>query len=128
MFSKRSQISASSLSFRHNLRGRPNRPKASVRAFALREWIVNDNRHLQWRENNSKAPYFRHLVPDDIAVDVLPYALRLPYCEVSNLRQNFLMRERFEMKDLGPNKLQKSARVAREWEDMYSTLYCYCRS
>jgi hypothetical protein len=78
----------------------------------------------------------RDLVPDKIAVDVLPYALRLAHCEVSKLRQcdvDELPAEgtirMYELMDLGLEILQKNARLVREWEDIFSFRYAHspCR-
>ena len=70
------------------------------------------------------------LVPDEIAVDILPYALRLAYCELSGLRQSDVDElpaegaiRMYEMMDPGLDILQKNAKIVREWEDIFSFRY-----
>ena len=85
----------------------------------------------------SDGLHIRDLVPDVIAVDVLPYALRLAYCEVSGLRQcdvDELPAEgairMYELMDPGLEILQKNAKSIKEWEDIFSSRYAQslCRS
>ena len=67
------------------------------------------------------------LVADEIVVDVLPFALRLAYCETFGLRQsdvNDLPAEgtikMYEFIGKGRKILQRNAKIVREWEDMFS--------
>jgi len=67
------------------------------------------------------------LVADDIAMGVLPFALRLAHCEVSGLRQcdvDELPAEGiikiYEFIDQWREILQRNAKIVREWEDMFS--------
>jgi len=70
------------------------------------------------------------LIPDEIAVDVLPQALRLAYCEASGLRQRNVDDLRaegtirtYELTGQGLEILKKNAKVVGEWEDIFSCWY-----
>lgn len=75
----------------------------------------------------SDGLHIRDLVPDEIAVDVLPYALRLAYCELSGLQRcctGELPAEgtvkMYDMADSGLEILQRNAQLVKEWEDIFS--------
>jgi hypothetical protein len=70
------------------------------------------------------------LIPDEIAVDVLPQALRLAHCEVLGLRQLSVddlpaegIIRAYELTGQGLEILQKNAKVVGEWEDIFSCRY-----
>ena len=70
------------------------------------------------------------MIPDEIAVDVLPQALRLAHCEVSGLRQcevDDIPAEgtirAYELTNQGLEILQRNAKLVGEWEDLFSWQY-----
>ena len=73
----------------------------------------------------------RNLVPCEIGVDVLPAALRLAYCEVSGKPRQCDVDEvpaegsvrMYEMTSQCLGRLQRNAKLVREWEDMFSFMY-----
>lgn len=75
--------------------------------------------------------HLRNSIPSGIAVDTLPAALRLAYCEVSGKPRQCNVDEvpaegsvrMYELTDLGLERLQTNAMLVGEWEDMFSFTY-----
>ncbi|KAF8813460.1 hypothetical protein BYT27DRAFT_7180999 [Phlegmacium glaucopus] len=91
--------------------------------------VVEEHRHPAPR-NVSDELHLRDLIPDEIAVDVLPQALCLAHCEVSGLRQcnvDDLPDEgtirAYELTSQGLEILKKNAKLVGEWEDIFSCRY-----